>query len=97
MLFEYGSVIFEWDEDKAILVHQEHSVTMQEAASVFFDENALILEDTRHYGERRLLAIGISNNARLLTVCWTERGENIRIITAFKATKPQRQRYQNGY
>ena len=42
---------------------------MQEAASVFFDENALILEDTRHYGERRLLAIGISNNARLLTVC----------------------------
>ena len=97
MLFEYGGIIFEWDDDKSILVQKEHSLTMEEAASVFFDENILIIEDTRPYEEYRLFAIGFSNKARLLTVCWTERGDNIRLITAFKATSQQQQRYTNGY
>ena len=97
MQFEYRGLRYEWDDDKAKLVQQLHDVTMQEAASVFFDGHALMYEDLRHYDERRLYAIGMSNQARLLTVCWTERGEIIRIITAFKSTKPQQQRYKNGY
>lgn len=95
--YTISGLVFEWDEDKARLVLQEHSVTMEEAASIFLDDNLMIFEDTRHYDEQRLFAVGMSNQARLLTVCWTERAETVRIITAFKASNDQQKRYTHGH
>jgi hypothetical protein len=46
--------------------------------------------------EERLILIGNSARNRLLVVVHTERGENIRIISARKATKKERKQYEEN-
>ena len=59
---------------------------------------SLPIDDTRfEYDEERFLTIGMSNQARLLVVAWTFRGESIRLITTVKAEKSYEQRYNRGY
>lgn len=92
--FVLFDMVFEWDSDKERLVTSQHKITMQEAGSVFADVNAVTLVDERFEdSEQRYVIIGMSNQARLLVVAWTPRGENIRLITAVKAGK----RYANVY
>lgn len=89
-------VVFEWDSDKAELVHKEHQVEFSECASVLLHELTITKEDYRDYGEQRFISTGYSNQARLLTVVWTERNEHIRLITGFKATKEQIKEFNRG-
>jgi uncharacterized DUF497 family protein len=46
--------------------------------------------------ENRFVTFGLSSKGRLLTVSHTERGESIRIISARRATKPERKIYEEG-
>ena len=94
-IIEYCGLLFEWHDDKAELVLKKRSVTLDEAASVFFDESETTYCDERHYDEVRFATIGLSNQARLLTIVWTQREDTIRIITAFKSSKEQVRRYEN--
>ncbi|MBQ7625670.1 MAG: BrnT family toxin [Rhodocyclaceae bacterium] len=48
------------------------------------------------HGEQRFFAYGMSSYGRMLTVIWTPRGERIRIISAFKATKELRRLYERA-
>ena len=58
-----------------------------------FDGDVVILPDERRdYGENRFIAIGILRN-QVVVVAYTERGENIRIISARKATKNEKNYY----
>lgn len=96
--FEYMGVHFEWNDDKYEQVMNARTIPFEECASVFLDPNYVTIDDTRfEYNEERFLTIGISNQARLLVVAWTFRGENIRLITAVKAEKSYEQRYNRGY
>lgn len=80
---------FEWDEDKAEKNLERHGVSFNEAAMAFFDENAVELFDALHSDhEIRFQIVGFSR-VRLLFAAFTERGENIRIISARKANKKQ--------
>jgi len=47
-------------------------------------------------GEFRYITFGFSNSGRLLVVAHTERGENIRIISARCAKKGERKIYEEG-
>jgi len=64
---------------------------------VFYNPLALIFEDTEHSeGEFREIIIGYSSQNRLLLVAFTERSENIRIISARLATRREREDYEQN-
>ena len=78
---------FEWDYQKATSNLQKHGVSFDEAVSVFADDQALTFADTEHFeSEDRSGTDGRANKERLLVVVHTERRNNVRIISARKAT-----------
>ena len=80
---------FEWDPLKAAANLRKHSVSFEEAQSVFYDEFAVqFLDDEHSTTEDRFLMLGFSSKARLLLVCHCEHeaANTIRIISARRAT-----------
>jgi len=87
-------VRIEFDPRKAEENPARHGgVTFEEAAPALLDPFALTHEDIDH-GEQRFVTLGMGGKGRLLVTVWTLRGETIRIISAWKAEKPQRRRYE---
>ena len=87
---------FDWDPIKNRRNIERHRVSFEEARSVFYDENALLMGDPDHSEtEERYLALGFSSAARALVVCHClrEAGDVIRIISARKATRHERAQY----
>lgn len=93
-----NSVAFSWDENKNISNQKKHGVSFEEAKSVFSDELARLMPDPDHSeGEERFILMGLSSQYNVLTVCHCELGlDTIRIISARKADKKERQQYE-GY
>ena len=88
---------FEWDDQKAASNLSKHGVSFDEAVSVFGDGRALTFSDTDHSElEDRSRTFGVSNKTRLLVVVHTERRNGIRIISARKATRYEKDIYENG-
>ncbi|MFZ7236495.1 BrnT family toxin [Avibacterium gallinarum] len=86
---------FEWDKTKAEINEKKHGVTFNEAVSVFYDDDALLIPDPEHsYFEERFVLLGISEKSNVLVVVHCERDENIRIISARKATKREESQYR---
>ena len=92
-----GKYHFEWDFKKDIKGQNKHGVSFEEAVSVFEDRFAVYCEDEDHstLDEQRFLLIGISKKTRLLVVVYCERqkGNVIRIITAFPGSNKHKQYY----
>ena len=87
---------FGWDEDKNRSNQKKHGVSFTEAATVFLDEDGLLIPDPDHSEfEERFVIIGTSKKANLLTVvhCLRESETIIRIISARKATKNEGRQY----
>ena len=87
---------FEWDDNKNNKNIKKHGISFEEASSVFQDEEALIIADESHSkNEERFILIGFSFKANLLVVChcYREKDSVIRIISARKADKKERQKY----
>ena len=87
---------FEWDHAKDIANQRKHAVAFNEAASVFSDERALLLDDPDHSTEEeRFVLVGLSSALRLIVVHHTFRagGDVIRLISARKATRAERAQY----
>ena len=87
---------FEWDPRKDSANQRKHGISFEEAQSVFFDENAVQFYDEHHSEqEDRFIMLGLSIHSRILVVCHCEResGNVIRIISARKATRSERQYY----
>jgi len=69
--------------------------TFEEAATVFGDPLGKIVADPRHSAaENRWVLLGVSKRSRLLAVMYTERAEKVRIISARKATRPEKRDYE---
>jgi uncharacterized DUF497 family protein len=76
-----------WDASKEERNIKKHRVTFEEAATCLMDPMALVDEDPDAEGEQRFILIGMSNNIRLITVCYALPDERtIRIISARKPT-----------
>lgn len=72
----------------------KHGVSFEEAASALLDPMALGFENHDAEGESRWILLGISSQARLLTVVYTLRdGGRIRLISARKATRNEAKQY----
>ena len=86
---------FEWDTDKAAGNLHKHSVSFDEASTAFGDPLALLMFDPEHSaGEQRYLLLGMSNRRRLLVVAFAERPPRTRLISARRATRRERRRYE---
>lgn len=87
---------FDWDEIKNEANKKKHGVSFEEAQSVFYDVEALLILDPEHSQEEdRFIILGFSDRARLLIVChcYRESDTVIRIISARKATKNEAKQY----
>ena len=87
---------FEWDENKNEINKRKHKISFEEAKTVFYDEEALVIDDPDHSGsEERFIILGESYRANLLVVCHCYRMSDtvIRIISARKETKMETSQY----
>lgn len=95
-------IYFSWNPAKARSNKKKHGVSFEEAKSVFYDEFAVQFYDSESLDEDRFLLLGMSNQSRILVVVHCERGgigkhgEELRIISARKATTRECQYYQGG-
>jgi uncharacterized DUF497 family protein len=88
-------VNFEWDSRKAASNETKHGVSFDEATTVFNDPLALTFEDRPHsQGEERYLTFGLSSAQVPLVVSHTDRGGNIRILSARRMTPKERRDYE---
>jgi hypothetical protein len=88
---------FESDVRKARANLRKHGVSFDEAESVFYDDEALILDDPEHSDdEDRFILLGLSSVLRLLVVihCFRGADNTIRIISARKATPSEAGQYE---
>ena len=88
---------YEWDPAKAKANLRAHGVSFSEAVTVLEDDLALTREDPDSVGEQRLVTLGMSNLGNVLVVVYTYREPDvIRLISAWKANKHQRLRYEEN-
>jgi len=90
-------LLFEWDPNKAKENLETHGVSFDEASTAFRDTLSLAIYDPLHSEqEDRFVLIGSSHTNRLLVIVHTERGYNIRLISARKASKKERKQYEEN-
>jgi uncharacterized protein len=93
-------VRFEWDEAKSKSNERKHGVRFEDAMLVFADPYALLEQDRLEGGELRWQTLGLAGGIVLLLVAHTVRNEQddevIRIISARKAVRKERKRYDEN-
>lgn len=89
---------FEWDPKKAASNRKKHRVAFEEAAGAFGDPLARIFDDPDHSGssETREILVGRDARRRLLVVCFIQQSDRVRIFSARRATRQERQDYEDG-
>ena len=88
---------FEWDANKAGANLAKHAVSFQEATTVFGDPVSVTIPDPAHSrNENRFIILGRSHSGRFLVVVQTERGDNVRIISARPASRRERKQYEEA-
>ena len=86
---------FEWDTKKATYNLAKHGVSFNEASTVFGDPLAGTILDPRHsVEEKRFVTIGHSAGGSLIVVIHVERDNRTRIISARRATRRERRKYE---
>ncbi len=85
---------FEWDREKAESNFQKHGVSFTEACEVFLDPFVYAVDAKEVDTEAREAVIGLTRKWRLLYVAYIWRKLVLRIISARKATKPERKLYE---
>lgn len=86
-------MVYQWNRDKAAANLRKHGINFADAVSVFSDDLAITIPDER-LDEERFVTIGVDAFGRILVVVYTMRDDEIRIISARKATRQERQQYE---
>jgi uncharacterized protein len=95
-------VRYEWDENKNDSNLEKHGLSFETASLVFDDPNSLSIPDRIENGEERWQTIGMIENIVIVMVAHTfkleteSQEETIRIISARKATRAERQEYEEA-
>ena len=90
-----GVVSFEWDPNKAGANVRKHGVQFSEAVGVFSDDYAITInDDESEPDEQRFVTLGMGIKGRILVVVYCYSGENVRIISARTAERPEREQYE---
>jgi uncharacterized DUF497 family protein len=93
-------MLFEWDENKDRANQSKHGVGFETVKLVFDDPLHISLQNHSENGEERWRTLGLAGGVVLLVVAHTYRGsdggEVLRIISARKAAKRERNSYERG-
>jgi uncharacterized protein len=89
----YFGMVVEWDPGKAAENLRKHGVDFADAVTVLNDESALTINDDEE-GEDRFVTLGTDALGRLLVVVYTWRGDEVRVISARRATRAERREYE---
>lgn len=90
-----GPISFDWDESNIEKNWKKHKVHYREAEEVFSNRQLKLFEDIKHsQKENRLIALGSTNQNRLLYIIFTMRNQKIRIISARDQSKKERRLYE---
>jgi len=84
---------FEWDEEKDAENQKKHKISFAEAALIFQGPILTSIDDKEDYDEIRELSIGLIGSVAVIVVSHTDRDDVTRIISARKAEKPERRKY----
>jgi uncharacterized DUF497 family protein len=86
---------FECDSYKARTNFKDHSVSFNEATTVFDDEMGITIYDPDHSeSEDRFILFGQSSTNRILLVVHADRADVVRIISSRELTKNERKKYE---
>ncbi len=85
-----------WDPVKAKSNFQKHKIRFSDAENVLYDPMALTVEDQDIEGEKRFVTVGSDSIGRIVLVVYTYRKDEIRLISARKATPSERKHYEEG-
>lgn len=91
---------FEWDENKNEINKKKHGLSFETAREVFYDDAAILFDDPDHsIGEERFLIIGMLKSSKICIVshCYRDSDNVIRLISAREATKNEKKIYQEGW
>ena len=81
--------MFDWDKNnlRKIRAHRIRPEEVEQGLS----NNPILIYEQDVQGEPRYVYYSESDSERLLAVVLTERGDRIRVVTAYEMTKPQQQ------
>lgn len=85
----------EWDEEKRSVNIDKHGVDFLDAALIFEGTVLTRVDDRKDYGEKRFASLGMADGV-LYTVIHTKRGENIRLISAWKGGRKDYEQYKKS-
>ncbi len=83
----------EWDREKAEANRVKHGVDFGDAATVLADDLALTRPDDSP-DEERFVTLGMDALGRVLVAAYTWRDDEVRLISARKATPSERRQYE---
>jgi uncharacterized protein len=96
VFFPFNGIVFVWNDQKAQINPGNHDgVTFQQAVEAFFDPLLVVIDASRN-NEERSAVIGLDSRWSLLYVVHIEHENDvIRIISARKATRKEREYYES--
>ena len=83
-----------WDPKKAASNFKKHGIDFADAVGVLQDNWALTFKEHYVDSEQRFVSVGMDFLGRILVVVYTYRNDDIRIISARRATKNERKSYE---
>lgn len=84
---------FQWDQEKSAVNEAKHGISFLQAAQIFRGPLLKSPDVRKDYGEKRFIALG-AYDGEVLCVVFTERNGDIRLISARKASRDERKKYQ---
>jgi uncharacterized DUF497 family protein len=85
---------YQWDPEKAMANVKKHGVEFADAVGIFEDPTAITIEDPQAEGEQGFLSMGMDVLGRIIVVAYTYRGDDVRLISARKASKKEVRVYE---
>jgi uncharacterized DUF497 family protein len=82
---------FQWDDDKNEKNIKKHGIDFYDASTIFDRLTFEELDERKDYGETRYNSIGQMEDGTYIHLTYTERGEDIRIISARLASSKEKE------
>ena len=89
-------MLFEWDEDKNRANVQKHKIDFADIPAIFNSPMLIELDERKDYADDRWIGIGFLRDIVVVVVFTERRQDTIRIISARKASKHERKRYEQA-
>ena len=85
-----------WDPEKARTNVVKHGIAFEDGEAALTDPSGLTREDPDARRERRFVTVGADALGRIVTVVYSYRGTEVRLISARPATRKETDAYAKG-